>query len=153
MRMTRKSVIRKNAVRISYILGMKTYLIESWSQIIKSGAVCRVSKCSVEFTNCIQKFGLQILFIYFVLFLQDIHEYNIHPRVGICLLGIFLSWVLNSCVWVNNSSCWTEGGVPGVIRTWGCRTAAQRTNHWATLHPTELFCILFFWALMHPYKF
>ncbi len=49
---------------------------------------------------------------------------------------------INSCVWVNNSSCWAEGGVPGGNRTRGCRTAAQRTNHWAALHPDR--------AALHP---
>ncbi len=49
---------------------------------------------------------------------------------------------INSCVWVNNSSCWAEGGVPGGNWTRGCRTAAQRTNHWAALHPIELRCTL-----------
>ena len=47
---------------------------------------------------------------------------------------------INSCVWVNNSSCWAKGGVPGGNRTRGCRTASQRTNHWAALHPAELRC-------------
>ncbi len=42
---------------------------------------------------------------------------------------------INSCVWVNNSSCWGEdgeGGVPGGNRT--------RTNHWPTLHPNICPC-------------
>ncbi len=57
---------------------------------------------------------------------------------------------INSCVWVNNSSCWAEGGVPDGIRTRGCRTAAQRTNHGAALHPnTELRCTLH-GAALHP---
>ncbi len=62
---------------------------------------------------------------------------------------------LVTCVWVNNSSCWAEGGVPGRNRTRGCRTAAQRTNHWAALLPSELRCTLLscaapYWAALHP---
>jgi hypothetical protein len=41
------------------------------------------------------KFGASpgTLFIYFVFSLRDLHYYNIHPRDGLRLLGIFLSWV------------------------------------------------------------
>jgi hypothetical protein len=39
---------------------------------------------------------------------------------------------INSCVWVNNSSCWAEGGMPGGNRT--------LTNHWPTLHPNICPC-------------
>ncbi len=65
---------------------------------------------------------------------------------------------INSCVWVNNSSCWAEGGVPGGIRTRGCRTAAQRTNDWATLHPLsyaapKLSYAAPNWATLHPMSY
>ncbi len=45
--------------------------------------------------------------------------------------------------WVDNSSCWAKGGMPGGIRSRGCRTAALRsttqprhTHHSSTPHPT-----------------
>ncbi len=59
-----------------------------------------------------------------------VHEYSIHPRVGLRLLGTYLPELgINSCVWLNSSFCWAEGEVPGGIRTRGCRTTSQLNNH------------------------
>jgi hypothetical protein len=60
------------------------------------------------------KFGIipGTLFFIFILYFPYETYINIHPRVELRLLGIILSWVFNSCVWVNNSSCWSEGVAP-----------------------------------------
>ncbi len=60
------------------------------------------------------------LFIYFVFFLHTLIQYSSSgwssPAGYLPVLGI------NSCVWVNNSSCWAEGGVPG-----GCQPVSIYT--------------------------
>jgi hypothetical protein len=57
--------------------------------------------------------------------------------LGDGLTRLLLRWEksapLLSCFWTFLG--WTKGGVPGGIRTRGCRTAARRTNHLATSHP------------------
>jgi hypothetical protein len=64
--------------------------------------------------------------------------------LGDGLTRLLLRWYLLLLRWEKSApllSCswtflgWTKGGVPGGIRTRGCRTAARRTNHIATPHP------------------
>ncbi len=119
-----------------------------------------------DFIDTFLKFGAipGSIFIYFLYFPYETYIDTIFI-LGLdfaCWVSSWAGYTVNSCVWVNNSSCLAEGRVPGRNRPGAavqqpialatdlrCTILSYAAPYWVTLHPILSYAAPY-WAKLHP---